>query len=498
VLSIPIPVRFDEISFQIEAPASLHPSVEAAVRSMLPNARFGEGRLLRVSVSHEPKEPIGCEVVLECGPTWQIEDGEILREVYGPGDRTQRVKERVRLGVLKVISSAYDLPMSPWGILTGVRPTKLIHNLLDRGLTHGEIRELLLTVYAVSPERVELVQKVANWQRRFFHSSPNQPVGVYIGIPFCPTRCTYCSFAAYPIGTHGHLMRGFHEALSFEIEAIGRLLKRLGVAVESVYVGGGTPTTFQGEELTALLALAREWFVSPSTVEFTVEAGRPETITPETSEILAEMGVNRVSVNPQTMHDATLKRVGRAHTAEDTRRAVELVRRAGIPVVNMDIILGLPGEGLADVEATLEAIGELRPENLTVHSLAMKRASELRKNIQDSAIAQEQGEAMAHAAARSAQAWGLNPYYLYRQRYILSDLENIGYARPHTASVYNVQMMEERQTIISLGGGGITKLVSPDLRLVRLANPKCPATYAQQLRTVLPAKLWHIHEHFAV
>lgn len=150
------------------------------------------------------------------------------------------------------------------------------------------------------------------------------------------------------------------------------------------------------------------------------------------------------------------------------------------------------------MEATLEAIGELRPENLTVHSLAMKRASELRKNIQDSAIAQEQGEAMAHAAARSAQAWGLNPYYLYRQRYILSDLENIGYARPHTASVYNVQMMEERQTIISLGGGGITKLVSPDLRLVRLANPKCPATYAQQLRTVLPAKLWHIHEHFAV
>ena len=229
-----------------------------------------------------------------------------------------------------------------------------------------------------------------------------------------------------------------------------------------------------------------------------MEAGRPETVSQETSEILAEAGVNRVCVNPQTMNDATLRRVGRAHTAEDTQRAVELVRQAGIPIVNMDIILGLPGEELEDVEATLEAVGVLHPENLTVHSLAVKRASELRRNIRAAAIAQEQGQEMAGAAARYASEWGLSPYYLYRQRFILSDLENVGYAKPQTASVYNVQMMEERQTIISLGGGGITKLVSPDLTLVRLANPKCPATYAQQLKTSLPAKLWQIHRHLAV
>lgn len=491
-------MRFDEIWFQVKAPEALRPSVEAAVRTALPNARFGQGRILEVRVSNTPNAPIHCAVSLEDGPTWETEDIEILRWGYQPADRVQRMKERARLGVLQVISSAYDLPMSPWGILTGVRPTKLIHNLLDRGFSRDEVTRLLLNVYGVAPERVELIVNIAQWQRQFFHASPNQPVGVYIGIPFCPTRCSYCSFAAYPIETHGHLMPKFHAALCTEIEGIGRLLRRLGVEVESVYVGGGTPTIFQGDDLRAILALARKWFVSPRTVEFTVEAGRPETITRETSEIFAELGVNRVSVNPQTMHDETLRRVGRAHTAEDTRKAVELVRRAGIPVINMDIILGLPGEELHHVEATLEAIRELRPDNLTVHSLAMKRASQLRKNIHDSAIAQEQGQAMAQAAARAAQEWGLAPYYLYRQRYILSDLENIGYARPQTASVYNVQMMEERQTIIALGGGGITKLVSPDLKLVRLANPKCPATYAQQLPTRLPAKLWQIHQHFAV
>lgn len=497
-MPIPIPIRFDEIWFQIDAPAELYPSVEAAVRTILPNARFGPGRVLRIRAAGGFGRPIQCRVALEGGQSWELEDSEILSPIYRPADVAQRIKERARLGVLQVISAAYDIPLSPWGILTGVRPTKLVHNLLDRGFSLAEVKTQLRDVYGVAQERADLVVRIAQGQRQFFHHSPNQPVGVYVGIPFCPTRCSYCSFAAYPVTTHGHLMAQFHEALCAEIEAVGRLLKRLGVAVESVYIGGGTPTTYQSRDLRALLELVRRWFVSESTVEFTVEAGRPETILPETCQIMAEAGVKRVSVNPQTMHDATLERVGRAHTAADTRRAVELVRQAGIPIVNMDIILGLPREGLSHVEATLDAIGGLAPENLTVHSLAMKRASALRRSIKESAIAQEQGEAMAAAALKRATAWGLSPYYLYRQRFILSDLENIGFARPHTESIYNVQMMEERQTIIALGGGGITKLVSPDLSLVRLANPKCPATYAQRLRTGLPAKLWQIHEHFAV
>lgn len=495
---IPIPVNFDEVWFKIEAPLDLQPSIEAAARGLLPNVRFGEGQVLRVEVVDEPGRPLHCSVELEGGPVWQISDDEILSPAYTNFHRAQRVKERVRLGVNSVLRTAYDLPLSPWGILVGVRPTKLVHNLVDQGFSPEHVDKLLRDVYAVSPERARLVLNIAEWQRQFFHASPNQPVGVYIGIPFCPTRCSYCSFASYPMKTHGHLMSQFFEALCWEIEAVGRLFRRLGVQVESVYFGGGTPTTFQGKELRTLLELARSWFVSDKTSEFTVEAGRPETILEETSQIMSDYGVNRVSVNPQSMNDATLRRVRRAHTAEDTIRAVERVRRAGIPIVNMDIILGLPGEDIADVEKTLQAIRELTPDNLTVHSLAVKRASELRKNLESLSIAQEQGEGMAQLSAQAARELGMEPYYLYRQRYILGDLENIGYARPGTASVYNVQMMEERQTIIALGGGGITKLVSPDLKLVRLANPKCPATYAQQLKTTMPAKLWQLEQHLAV
>lgn len=495
---IPIPVNFEEVWFRIAAPVHLKPAIEAAVRGLLPNAQFGQGRSLEVEVNSRSEMGLDCRVRLDGGPVWQIHDEEILEEYYQDFDRAQRVKERVRLGVLTVISQAYDLPLSPWGILSGVRPTKLVHNLIDRGFSFAKVEQLLAEVYAISPDKIRLVLDIARWQRQLLHPSPNQSVGVYIGIPFCPTRCSYCSFAAYPIGSHGHLMPQFYEALCYEIEAVGRLLRRRGIPVESVYFGGGTPTTFQGEELRTLLDLARRNFVTGETCEFTVEAGRPETISAETSEILAANGVNRVSVNPQTMSNATLKRVGRAHSAEDTYRAMAFVRGAGIPIVNMDIILGLPGEDLGDVQATLEAIAELKPENLTVHSLAVKRASELRKNIETLSIAQEQGEAMAHMAAQYALEWGLEPYYMYRQRYILGDLENIGYARPGAESVYNVQMMEERQTIIALGGGGITKLVSPDLRLTRIANPKCPATYAQQLKTTLPAKLWQFEQHFAV
>lgn len=495
---IPIPVNFDEVWFKIEAPPELLPSIEAAARGLLPNVRFGEGKVLRVEVDDTPGRPLYCSVELEGWPAWRVSDDEILSPVYEEFHRTQRVKERVRLGVNVVLRTAYDIPMSPWGILVGVRPTKLVHNLFDQGFSANHVEYMLREVYAVSPERVELVMNTAKWQRQFFHASPNQPVGVYIGIPFCPTRCSYCSFASYPIGTHGHLIPKFFEALCWEIEAVGRLFRRLGVAVESIYFGGGTPTTFQGDQLRRLLDLSRRWFLSEVTSEFTVEAGRPETILEDTCRIMAENGVNRVSVNPQTMNDATLRRIRRAHTVDDTIKAVERVRRAGIPILNMDIILGLPGEDISHVEATLKAISELAPDNLTVHSLAVKRASELRKNLESMSIAQEQGEAMAQLSAQAARELGMEPYYLYRQRYILGDLENIGYARPGTASVYNVQMMEERQTIVALGGGGITKLVSPDLSLVRLANPKCPATYAQQLKTTMPAKLWQLEQHLAV
>lgn len=494
---IPIPFRFDPESFQINAPEELIPAVEAVIRSILPNAQFGTGRKLEVNVRWTDGQLI-VQVVLDGLTEWSYTDREIQDERYDEDDRKRRARERVRLGVFTVIGEAYDVAPSPWGILTGVRPTKLVHKMIDRNFSSGELKRILGNVYGLVDEKIALLLDVAEKQQKFFHPNPNQPIGIYVGIPFCPTRCSYCSFAAYPLESHGHLLEPFFESLCVEIREIGVLLKELGVTVESVYLGGGTPTTIQGQKLTYLLELVRTWLVTSETCEFTVEAGRPETLSRETLHILADSGINRISINPQSMHDETLCRVGRQHTVRDVITAFNDARDVGIPMINMDIILGLPGEKFSHVRHTLDMIGDLQPDNLTVHSLALKRASRLRKSPEYLNIAQEQGEQMAHIAADYCSRWGLAPYYLYRQRYILSDLENIGYARPGTESVYNVQMMEERQTIIALGGGGITKLVAPDLSLVRLVNPKCPATYSQQLESSLPSKLCQIRQHLVV
>ena len=435
------------------------------------------GETLRVSVSVEGSEP------------WSVSDPQVPHW-------ERRVKERIRLGVLEVLAKAYNLAPSPWGILTGVRPTKLVHALLDEGLAWPQIKVELQDVYALEPEKVDLLVDVAKRQRPFFHPSPNDPVSIYVGIPFCPSRCSYCSFAAYPLESHGHLLKDFLRALRLEIRAVGEFLRELHLTVETVYLGGGTPTTIAGGDLAELLSLIGTEFRSNLAAEYTVEAGRPETLSLETLSILKDAGVGRISINPQSMHDNTLKAIGRQHTVDDVYKAFGLARAVDIPIINMDIILGLPGEELAHVEHTLKEISHLRPDNLTVHSLALKRASRLKKAVGEVHIAHEQGEAMVHLASEYALGLEMFPYYVYRQRHILGGLENIGYATANTSSIYNVQMMEERQTIIALGGGGITKLVSPDGSLVREPNPKCPATYSQHIKNGLGQKMERLRRHW--
>ncbi len=494
---ISISYHFGTENFQVRAPEDLVATIESTVRSLLPNAQFGSGQVIQVQVSWEQDGCLYVQVDL-ANQSWNYRDTEILDSRYDESDRERRAKERVRFGIHRLLEETFHLAPSPWGILTGVRPTKLVHSLLDRGFSTPEVSTLLNTVYGLSAEKIALILPVVNKQRSYFHPSPNQPVSIYLGIPFCPTRCSYCSFAAYPLGSHGHLLKGFLQALKVEIQEVGNLLHSLGVEVETVYLGGGTPTTVQGPDLAEMLHLIRKHLVTTSTTEFTVEAGRPETLSMETLCILKEAQVDRISINPQTMHQSTLERIGRQHSVEQVYTAYSLARQVGIPIINMDLILGLPGEKLEHVEETLSKIASLRPDNLTVHSLAIKRASRLKREARDVQIAQEEGEAMAAMAQDFASNLGMFPYYLYRQRYILGDLENIGYARPGLESRYNIQMMEERQTIIALGGGGITKLVDPDLSLVRLANPKCPATYSQQIRDGLETKIAQIGKHLLV
>lgn len=495
---IAIPFYFGAENFMIKAPDFLVPTIEAAIKSLIPNSSFGSGRPLTVNFSWQgvgEKLTLETAVLLEGTHGWNFIDREIGDPRYGEPDQNRRVKERVRLGIQRVLEKAYELTPSPWGILTGVRPTKLVHSLMDRGFLQEQLTTVLQDVYALSPHKSGLLLDVATRQRGYFHPSPNQPVSIYVGIPFCPTRCSYCSFAAYPMGSHGHLLKGFLAALKEEIKAVGSMLRELSLEVETIYLGGGTPTTIQGADLRKLLALIGTELFTAETTEYTVEAGRPETLSLETLMILKDAGVERISINPQTMHDVTLQAIGRKHTVDDVSTAFALARQVGISTINMDIILGLPGEEVEHVAETLTKLGHLEPDNLTVHSLALKRASSLKKSLDQVSIAQEQGEAMVNLARDFSLSWGMTPYYLYRQRHILGDLENIGYAKPGTESIYNVQMMEERQSILALGGGGITKLVSPDLRLIRLANPKCPATYGNQLKDTLTAKINQIRQH---
>lgn len=420
-------------------------------------------------------------------------DREILDPVYSDGEREQRIGERVRLLVHKLIAESFDVAPSPWGILVGVRPTKIVHRYLDRGFGYERIASILREVYGIAPNKIQLLFEVVRRQRKFFHSSDGNelpPISIYVGIPFCPTRCRYCSFAAYPLGSHGHLLPGFFRALLEEIRRVGSFIRENQVPVETWYIGGGTPTVLTASELRLLLETMHQQ-LPEAPLEFTVEAGRPDTITLEKLAVLKELGVNRLSINPQTMHQKTLDAIGRDHTVSQVVEAFAMARRVGFSVVNADLILGLPGEGLAEVADTLTQIDALRPENLTIHTLAVKRAATWRASAASLQYPDEStAKEMVELARDYALERGLVPYYLYRHRYIVGDLENVGYALPGMESVYNIQMMEERQTVLAFGGGGISKFVrTKENSLVRHVNPKCPGTYTHQIENLIQEKL---------
>lgn len=494
---MPIPQQLQPKCFQIKAPPELATTVKGAITSLFRSVDFSRGPVIEVTAL-DTAAGIETTVELEQHQPWHHFDAEINDPCYDQADRANRVKERIRLGVKTVLCQAYGIPFSPWGILVGVRPTKLVHRLIDRNFSREKIISILTDVYGVAGSRQELLLDVVDRQRSFFMPNVNNPVSVYVGIPFCPTRCGYCSFAAYPFETHSHLVKSFLKALHQEITALGELLREHNIKVQSVYLGGGTPTTITGSDLSKLLKLLNEYFDADRCQEYMVEAGRPETLTPETLEILKAHGVQRISINPQTMNDRTLQLIGREHTADQVREAFALAARYQFEHINADLILGLPGEGQADFCYSLEEIIKLGPDHITIHSLALKRASRFGQNLEQLELEQKLGEAMSNYARERLAGINMNPYYLYRQRYIFSDLENVGYAKAEAESIYNVQMMEERQTIIGLGGGAITKLVSPDLTVVRHANPKCPATYAQQLAEFIDPKKFQIKRHLSV
>ena len=387
------------------------------------------------------------------------------RTVTAPEDADERIRTLHRRRAVRRLckQALYDLLREmtgfrpPWGSLTGVRPTHLMLEALAEGLSPEDAVRRLAADFDVSPSRAALLAEIAAEQRKL--PAPGDAwMDVYIGIPFCTTRCAYCSFSSGEIGD-GSLVGPYMDALVREMRACAEILKESGRKLRALYVGGGTPTALPQDAFERLIAETVSCF--PGAAEYTVEAGRPDTLTRAKLRAIREAGISRISINPQTMNDRTLEIIGRAHTAQQVREAYALAREEAIPHINMDVIAGLPGENEADFAHTMEEARTLRPESLTVHTLAIKRSS--RMSLENHPLPDGDMTArMVEAGRETARAMGMAPYYLYKQKYMAGNLENTGYALPGHACLYNVDIMEETSHILAMGAGGISKRIFPE------------------------------------
>ena len=377
----------------------------------------------------------------------------------------KRVRKRtVKLAVYAILRRETGI-QPPWGALTGIRPTRLIYQRMERGDTCEQALGWLRNSFDVTPEKLRLLKDIIQVQSTLPPPAQNQ-VELYVGIPFCVSRCAYCSFASGEIGS-GKLVRPYVDALLYEIGRMKELLQDKSVTASTVYMGGGTPTSLPADEMGRLLEALRPLADGR---EFTVEAGRPDTIDREKLMLLRASGVTRISINPQTFHDETLERIGRRHTSAQTVKAYELARSLGFDDINMDLIAGLPGEDEGMFRESLDRISELKPDSLTVHSLAIKHASAM--HLYNAPLPDGRMTAsMMSEADKAARALSLRPYYMYRQKYMAGALENVAYARAGAECVYNVRMMEETGHVLALGAGAISKRIAPSGgRIVRAPN----------------------------
>ena len=379
------------------------------------------------------------------------------------------------------------VPKPEWGCLTGVRPVKLMSAYLREGAGEREAMSRFEREYFVSEKRAKLALDAALHTRRAEAALAPGDVCLYLGIPFCPTRCSYCSFVSQSVEKSMALIPRYLEALWLDIEATAAAVRRARLRPVSLYIGGGTPTTLSAPELDELCSrLERAFALRLGELEFTVEAGRPDTITREKLEVLKSRGARRISVNPQTMSDRVLEAIGRRHTARDIVAALELVRAAGGFAVNMDLIAGLPQDTPEGFERTLAEVLALAPENITVHTLSMKRGSTL-SAIGGALPGAEDVARMLDAACAALYKNGYEPYYLYRQKYMSGGFENVGWTRPGFENLYNIYIMEELTSIISMGAGGSAKLVAPG-RIKRFFAPKYPLEYIKSIDGIQKGK----------
>jgi len=374
----------------------------------------------------------------------------------------------------------------PWGSLTGIRPSKRVLDWLLQGKAHTEALELLTGVFDVSPTKAQLALDVAIAEMPFI-SNPDS-YSLYIGIPFCPTKCLYCSFTSYPISKYGKLVGKYLDCLEKELEHISR---NAHGKLQAIYIGGGTPSSLTQPEIARLLSMVTRLFDTSNITEFSFEAGRADTITLEKLETIKQFGASRICVNPQSLNNTTLQNIGRNHNSEQFMQAFEMARNIGFHTINTDIILGLDNETIADVEQTLIRLGKLAPENITVHTLALKRGSRLSETefSPDDAATANSIEEMISLSAQHIANMGLSPYYMYRQKNSLGNFENVGYSKPGHESIYNIQTMAEKQAILAAGAGAVTKIYNPATdNLQRIFNVKYVNDYITRIDEMIARK----------
>ena len=455
--------------------------------------RYAVEQLL-LSLFPEGAEPTAVST-LHRGKTWLTATAKItLNGRTASASRRLKVSEEtVRLRRRALQQSVYlaAVPLLPevpaWGALAGVRPTKLTTKHLLEGGTPKSADRLLKDTYFVTPARRRLAVDCSVSTVAAIERTERQDLSVYIGIPFCPTRCAYCSFVSRSVGKKTELLEPYLQKLLEEIAVTGALLKESGYTVRSLYMGGGTPTTLSSDQMARLLDAIQEHFDLSRCLEFTVEGGRPDTLDGEKLQTVFTHGADRMSINPQSMVGSVLRASGRPHRAADILRAYKDAVDAGFRDINMDLIAGLPTDTFEGFRESLDTVAALNPSNITVHTLALKKGADLferRENLPDTACVTR----MLAYAEETLRALGYKPYYLYRQKYMSGSFENVGWSRDGRDCLYNIYMMEEVHSILSLGGGGMTKINLPGGKLTRFHNPKFPEQYIEQFEGVLKQK----------
>jgi len=389
---------------------------------------------------------------------------------------------------------------SPWGTLTGIRPIKLVRRFLKQGYGKEEIVYILRKEYLLSRQKAELLVNIALNTMNLFKEDVKNKISLYISIPFCPTRCSYCTFPSYSLSKYGDLIQNYLNALKKEIRTIGEYFSKLGYSLYTIYIGGGTPTVLDGEKLSLLIEEIYGSFICEGIKEFTLEAGRPDTIDKNRLLTAQKMGVNRISINPQTMNKETLKRIGRSHSPEDVIKAYYMARDMEFNNINMDLIIGLPGEDIDDFSYTLEKIKEMKPDSLTVHSLSLKKTSDLRQKIAEGElISLDIINQMSELAQEFTFRMGMKPYYLYRQKFTLGNLENIGYSFPGYEGLYNILMIEDMQYIVALGAGSVSKFIDFNSdRIERIDNAKDLQTYIMRIDEMIERKIKFFERNLSI